>query len=72
MKEAAEAQRDAIFQKLAKEEADRRAQATYIENLRNDLQVQEMEEKARAAEFNEAEKRRRQKEELQAAKDYQL
>lgn len=51
MKEEAEAQRDAIFQKLAKEEAERRAQATYVENLRNDLQVQELEEKARAAEY---------------------
>jgi hypothetical protein len=48
MKEAAEAQRDSIFQKLAEEEAARRAQAEYIENLRNDLQVQEMEVKARA------------------------
>ena len=48
MKEAAEAQRDAIFQKLAEEEAARRAEAEYVENLRNDLQVQEMEEKARA------------------------
>lgn len=58
MKEDAEAQRDAIFQKLAQEEAERRANATYIENLRNDLQVQEMEEKARAAEYSENVKRR--------------
>lgn len=55
----AEAQRDAIFQKLAQEEAERRAQATYIENLRNDLQVEELEEKARAAEYEENLKRRR-------------
>jgi hypothetical protein len=59
MKEMAEAQRDAIFQKLAQEEAERRAQATYIENLRNDLQVEELEEKARAAEYEENLKRRR-------------
>lgn len=59
MKEQAEAQRDAIFQKLAQEEAERRAQATYIENLRNDLQVEELEEKARAAEYEENLKRRR-------------
>jgi len=39
MKEAAEAQRDAIFKKLAEEEAARRAENEYIENLRNDLQV---------------------------------
>jgi hypothetical protein len=37
MKEAAEAQRDAIFKKLAEEEAARRAEASYVENLRNDL-----------------------------------
>ena len=37
MKEAAEAQRNAIFQKLAREEAARRAEAEYVENLRNDL-----------------------------------
>jgi len=41
MKEAAEAQRDAIFRKLADEEAARRAEAEYIENMRNELQVQE-------------------------------
>ena len=37
MKELAEQQREAIFQKLAKEEAERKAQAEYIENLRNEL-----------------------------------
>ena len=37
MKEAAEAQRDAIFKKLAAEEAARRAENEYVENLRNDL-----------------------------------
>lgn len=39
MKEAAEAQRDAIFRKLADEEAARRAQAEHVENVRNELQV---------------------------------
>jgi hypothetical protein len=53
MKEAAEAQRDAIFQKLSAEEAARRAEYEYIQNMRNDLQVQEQEERARAAERNE-------------------
>mmetsp|Transcript_35850 Transcript_35850/g.54976 ORF Transcript_35850/g.54976 Transcript_35850/m.54976 type:complete len:151 (-) Transcript_35850:271-723(-) len=72
MKEAAEAQRNAIFQKLAKEEAARRAEAEYVENLRNDLQVQEMEERARAQEREQAEKKFRQKEELMAAKEYQM
>lgn len=47
LKEAAEAQREAIFRKLAQEEAERRAEREYVENLRNDLQVQELEEKAR-------------------------
>ena len=72
MKEAAEAQRDAIFKKLAAEEAARRAENEYVENLRNDLQVQELEEKFRAAERSDAEKRMRQKEELQAANDFQI
>lgn len=70
MKEAAEAQREAIFQKLAAEEAARRAETEYIENMRNDLYVQETEEKARAMERAEFEKRQRQKQELQEAKEY--
>lgn len=70
MKEAAEAQREAIFRKLAQEEAERRAKAEYIENLRNDLQTQEAEEQHRAKERADAEKKLRQKAELQAAKDY--
>ena len=37
MKEAAEAPRDAIFKKLAAEEAARRAQAEHVENVRNEL-----------------------------------
>lgn len=57
---------------MAEEEAARRAEAEYIENLRNDLVLQEMEEKARANEKAEAEKQLRQKQELQAAKEYQL
>jgi len=72
MKEAAEAQRDAIFKKLAAEESARREESEYVEGLRNNLQVEEMEEKYRAQERNEADKRYRQKMELQAAKDYQI
>lgn len=64
MKMAAEAQRDAIFRKLAAEEKARREESEYVENLRNDLQVQEMEEKYRNQEYQEAQKRQRQKEEL--------
>jgi hypothetical protein len=64
MKMAAEAQRDAIFRKLAAEEKARREESEYVENLRNDLQVQEMEEKYRNQEMSEAQKRQRQKEEL--------
>jgi hypothetical protein len=40
--------------------------------MRNDLYVEEQEEKARNKERDEHHKRLRQKEELQAAKDYQL
>ena len=57
MKMAAEAQRDAIFRKLAAEEKARREESEYVENLRNDLQVQEMEEKYRNQEMSEAQKR---------------
>ena len=48
------------------------ADQEYIENLRNNLQVEEMEERFRAAEREAAEKKIRMREELQAAKDYQL
>jgi len=40
MKMAAEEQREEIFKNLAEEEAQRRAEAEYVEALRNDLQVQ--------------------------------
>lgn len=50
MKNAAEAQREEIFQRIAEEEARRRAEKEYIENLRNDLQLQEIEMRARAQE----------------------
>ena len=39
MKEQAEAVRDQIFQRLAAEEAQRRAAAEFQENLRNELYV---------------------------------
>jgi hypothetical protein len=58
-KNAAEAARDAIFNKLAKEEADRRAQAEYLENLRNELQVEELAEREAEKARREAEKRQR-------------
>jgi hypothetical protein len=54
------------------EEAARRAESEYVENLRNNLQVEEMEEKARTNEQAQIAKRYSQKMELQAAKDYQL
>ena len=72
MKNAAEAQREEIFQRIAEEEARRRAEKEYIENLRNDLQLQEIEMRARAQEQEEADKKIRQKQELQAAKEYQV
>ena len=44
MKAQAEEQRDQIFQKLCEEEAERRAQAEYVENLRNELSAQDAED----------------------------
>ena len=72
MKLEAEALRDQIFQKLAAEEEQRAAEKMFQEQLRNDLYVQEGEEAAQAKERAEAEKRVRVREELQAAREYQL
>ena len=72
MKAEVEAQRDAIFNRLAQEEKQRREEAEYVEGLRNELQVQEQEEKARVKEQEDQMKKLRQKQELQEAKDYQL
>ena len=57
MKAMAEEQRDSIFKKLAEEEAHRRAEAEYVENLRNDLAMQMLEEKTRERERLAAEKK---------------
>lgn len=57
---------------MAAEEAERRAEQNYIEDLRNNLQVEEMEERARQQERDAAAKKNAQRLELQAAKDYQL
>jgi hypothetical protein len=43
-KAEAEAAREEIFQKLKEEEEKRRAESEYIENLRNELYMQELEE----------------------------
>ena len=64
MKRAAKAKRDAIFRKPVAKEKARREGSEYVDNLRNDLQVQEMEEKYRNQEISEAQKRQRQMEEL--------
>jgi hypothetical protein len=47
MKEAAERQREAIFAKLEREETERRLKSESLEQMRNDLHVEEQEEKAR-------------------------
>ena len=47
MKMAAEEQREEIFKKLAEEEAMRMAEKEYVEKLRNDLQMEMIEEKSR-------------------------
>ena len=64
LKAAAEEQREAIFQKLALEEAERRAESEYVENLRNELQGEEREERFRQAEREAEAKRLRQLQEL--------
>ena len=70
LKAQAEAQRDLIFRRLCEEEAERRAQAEFLENLRNELSLHEANQRASRAEQNEKEKRDRQKAELQAAAEY--
>lgn len=52
-KDQAEKERDQIFQQLAEQEKQRRQEEEYIENLRNDLYLEEKEEKARDAERKE-------------------
>ena len=58
-KAAEEAERDAIFQKLANEQERMRAEAEYIENLRFQLYLEETEEQARVKEQQENQKRER-------------
>lgn len=58
-KASAEAAREEIFQKLKEEEERRRADSEYVENLRNELYMQELEEQARARERADVEKRER-------------
>ena len=70
-KSEAEAAREEIFQKLKGEEEKRRAESEYIENLRNDLYMQELEEQARQREREEIEKREKIRHDLLAAKAYQ-
>jgi hypothetical protein len=70
-KAEAEAAREEIFQKLKEEEEKRRAESEYIENLRNELYMQELEEQARAREREEIEKREKIKQDLLSAKAYQ-
>ena len=72
MKQEAEAIRDEIFKRLAAEEEQRAAEKMFQEQLRNDLYVQEGEEAAQMKEQAEAEKRVRVREELQAAREYQI
>ena len=72
MKAMAEGQRDEIFKRLCEEEAERRAKAEYVENLRNELSTQQFEEKAREHEKQEAQKKDKQKAELQQAAAYAL
>lgn len=72
MKHMAEEQRNEIFRRLCEEEADRRAKAEYMENLRNELSTQTHEEEAREKEKQGQVKKDRQKAELQQAADYAI
>lgn len=72
MKAQAEEARSKIFEKLKQEEDARRAENEFKENLRNELFYEETEAAAKAKERAEAEKRVRVREELQAAKDFQM
>ena len=70
-KAAEEAEREAIFQRLAVEQERMRAEAEYIENLRFQLYLEETEEQARQRERADNEKRERIKQELLDAQRYQ-
>jgi hypothetical protein len=65
------AEREAIFQKLAVEQERTRAEAEYIETLRFQLYQEETEEQARMKEQADIEKRNRIQRELMEAKLYQ-
>ena len=69
-KAEAEAAREEIFQRLKAEEEKRRADNEYVENLRNELYMQELEEQARVREREEIEKREKIKQDLLNAKAY--
>ena len=69
-KAEAEAAREEIFQRLKAEEEKRRADNEYVENLRNELYMQELEEQARVREHEEIEKREKIKQDLLNAKAY--
>ena len=64
MKARAEAQRDEIFRRLCEEEAERRAKAEYLENLRNALSMEDHEQREREREAREQAKRDKQKADL--------
>merc|ERR1712091_221840 len=64
VRQYAEQQREAIFRKLEQEEMERRAEAEFRENLRNELYVQENELAARKREQDAADKRDAQRREL--------
>ena len=72
MKAKAEEQRDEIFRRLCEEEAERRAKAEYLENLRNELSAHDAETRAKDQELREQAKKERQKAELQAAAEYDI
>jgi hypothetical protein len=62
--------RDQIFNQLCEEEADRRAQAEFMEKLRNELSLEQHEENAREVERKAQERKAREKAELLAASEH--
>ena len=66
-KEAIKFEKDKIFEQLCEQEAKRQAERDYWENVRNELYIEQNEQKQKLKELEEKEKLQRQKEELLAS-----
>jgi len=63
-KAAIEEEKNKIFEKLSQEQEKMKAEKDYWENVRNDLYVEEMNRREKIKEYQEMEKKQRQKEEM--------